>query len=186
MSLHIRRIQSPQTLSLSSQLLKEKPFKSFIPVYCQGALTSNKVPRKSDFASFLRKSCFLQISYQEFQGVAESLSFCPWGIPSWRLHAGAPEQPLTSHRQDCALSCPHLKVQTQGEGGRVTIPCVMVQHMRLKPSCSAWQTPTGGQDRAQGTSTGKTPSGLLGMSQNHIAPADILKMAIGVFFWGRA
>lgn len=113
-------------------LLKEKPFSCL----CQGALTSNKVPRKSYFASFLRMSCFLQISYQEFKGVAESLSFRPWGIPSWRLHAGTWAATHLTQAGLCT-QLPSLKVQTQGEGGRVTIPCVMVQHVRLEPSCSA-------------------------------------------------
>lgn len=43
------------------------------------------------------------------------------------------------------------------------------------------QIPTGDQDGTQRTNTGKTPSGLFGMNQKHIAPVDILEMALGGF-----
>lgn len=154
-SLNIRRVQSPRTLSLSSHSLKKSHLKVIQSCLCQGVLTSNQVPRKSSLASFLRKICFLHISYQDFKVVAESLSFHPWGIPSWRLHAGTW---AATHLTQAGLCTwlPSLKVQTQGEGGRVTTTCVKVQDMRLEPSFSAWQTPTGDQEGARGTSTGKT------------------------------
>lgn len=66
---------SPHTLCLNSHSLKKSHLKVIHSYLCQGVLTSNKVPRKSSFASFLRKSSFLQISYQEFKVAAKSLSF---------------------------------------------------------------------------------------------------------------
>lgn len=110
-------------------LLKEKPFKSL----CQGVSISNQVPIESSFASFLRKSCFLQISYQEFKVMAESLRFQPWGIPSWE----APCRHLSSHSPHTGRTV-HWAAPTEGsDTGRVTITCVKVQDVTLEPSFSA-------------------------------------------------
>lgn len=159
-------------------LLKGQPFKSHSFLSTPGCFNFQQSSQKKFFYQLPQKELFLQTSYQEFNMVAESLSFHAWGIPSWRLHAGTWAATHLTQEGLCTW-VPSLKVQTQG-GRRVTTACAKVQDVRLEPSSSVWQTISGDQNGAQGT--GKTPSGLLGISQTHITPVDILKMALGVFF----
>lgn len=139
LSLNIRRVQSPQTLSLSSHSLKKSHLKVIYSYLCQGVLTSNEVPRS--FVSFLRKSYFSQISYQEFKVVAESLSVHSWGIPSWRLH----ELQVTSHRQDCALGCPHWRFRHREKEEESLYPVSRYRMWDLSHPSVPRQTPTGDQ-----------------------------------------